>query len=72
MVAVAVCGPGSMVPPTALTVIVSTWFVPTGLFAVAGAIWMLAPARVPIVNASNVRVRCQLVPSARFSFQRPV
>src|SRR5690242_5489091 len=40
--AVAGCGPASIVPPRAFTVIVSTWFVPTGLFAVAGVIWMLA------------------------------
>ena len=40
--AVAVCGPASIVPLSALTVIVSTWFVPTGLFAVAGVIWMFA------------------------------
>ena len=36
------CGPASIVPPSALTVIVSTWFVPTGLVAVAGVIWMFA------------------------------
>src|SRR5206468_1234306 len=40
--AVAVCGPASIVPPSALTVIVSTWFVPTGFVAVAGVIWMFA------------------------------
>ena len=40
--AVAVCGPGSMVPPGALTVIVNTWFEPVALVAVAGVIWMLA------------------------------
>ena len=36
------CGPASMVPPSAFTVIVSTWFVPTALVAVAGVIWMFA------------------------------
>src|SRR5215467_7118967 len=40
--AVAVCGPASIVPPSALTVIVSTWLVPTALVAVAGVIWMFA------------------------------
>ena len=40
--AVAVCGPASIVPPSAFTVIVSAWFVPTGLVAVAGVIWMFA------------------------------
>src|SRR5262245_22468789 len=38
MDAVAVCVPGSIVPPTAVTVIVSAWFVPTGFVAVAGVI----------------------------------
>ena len=42
MLAVAVCGPASSVPLIALTVIVSTWFVPTALVAVAGVIWMFA------------------------------
>ena len=42
MLAVAVCGPASIVPPRALTVIVSTWFVLTAFVALAGAIWMLA------------------------------
>src|SRR6266446_3670647 len=42
--AVAVCGPASIVPPRAFTVIVNTWFVPTAFVAVAGAIWMLASA----------------------------
>src|SRR5262245_5569603 len=42
MVAVAVCGPASIVPPIALTVIVSTWFVPTGCVAVAGVMLMFA------------------------------
>src|SRR5215510_1303868 len=42
MDAVAVCGPASMLAPNAFTVIVSTWFEPTGLVAVAGVIWMLA------------------------------
>jgi hypothetical protein len=40
--AVAVCGPGSSVPPSAFTVIVSTWFVPTGFVAVAGVMLMFA------------------------------
>ena len=40
--AVAVCGPASIVPPSAFTVIVSTWFVPVGFVAVAGVIWMFA------------------------------
>jgi hypothetical protein len=40
--AVAVCGPASRVPPSALTVIVSTWFVPTGLVAFAGVMLMFA------------------------------
>src|SRR3954471_5245421 len=42
MLAVAVCGPAAMVPPSALIVIVRTWFVPIGLVAVAGVIWMFA------------------------------
>src|SRR5262249_40808894 len=40
--AVAVCGPASIVPPIAFTVIVSTWFEPTALVAVGGVIWMFA------------------------------
>ena len=36
------CGPASIVPLIALTVIVSTWFVPTALVAFAGVIWMFA------------------------------
>src|SRR5262245_35556480 len=40
--AVAVCGPPSIVPFRALTVIVSTWFVPTALVAVAGVGWIFA------------------------------
>jgi len=40
--AVAVCGPASIVPFSAFTVIVSTWFVPTAFVAVAGVIWMFA------------------------------
>src|SRR5262245_30213269 len=40
--AVAVCGPASIVPPSALTVIVSTWFEPTGFVAFAGVIEMFA------------------------------
>src|SRR5262249_4516867 len=40
--AVAVCGPASIVPLIAFTVIVSTWFVPTALVAVGGVIWMFA------------------------------
>src|SRR5262245_23055106 len=40
MLAVAV--PLASVPPIAFTVIVSTWFVATGLSAVAGVIWMFA------------------------------
>src|SRR5262245_4291082 len=42
MHAVHVCGPASIVPPSAFTVIVSTWLVPTALVALAGVIWMLA------------------------------
>jgi hypothetical protein len=42
IVAVAVCGPASMFPPIAFTVIVSTWFAPTGFVAVCGLIWMFA------------------------------
>src|SRR4029079_15308530 len=42
MLAVAVCGPASMVPFSALTVIVSTWLVPTAFVALAGVIWMFA------------------------------
>src|SRR5690349_15434534 len=41
MDAVAVCGPGSIVPPTALIVIVSTWFVLIAFVSFAGVIWML-------------------------------
>ena len=44
--AVAVCVPASIVPPSALTVIVSMWFVPTALVAVAGVIWMFASTHV--------------------------
>jgi len=40
--AVAVCGPESIVPPNAVTVMVSTWFVPVGFVAVAGVIAMFA------------------------------
>src|SRR5215467_15360761 len=40
--AVAVCGPASIVPPSAFTVIVRTWFVPTTFVAVGGVIWMFA------------------------------
>ena len=40
--AVAVCGPASIVPPSAFTVIVSTWFVPVAFVAVAGVIAMFA------------------------------
>jgi hypothetical protein len=42
IVAVAVCGPASIVPPSAFTVIVSTWFVPTGFVALAGEMLMFA------------------------------
>ncbi len=43
MLAVAV--PAARIPPpVAVTVIVSTWFVPTGLFAFCGVIWMNASA----------------------------
>jgi hypothetical protein len=38
----AVADPAASVPLSAFTVIVSTWFVPTGLSAVAGVIWMFA------------------------------
>src|SRR5262249_53495932 len=41
-VAVAGCGPASVAPPRALTVIVSTWFELIGLVAFAGVIWMFA------------------------------
>ena len=40
--AVAVCGPASIVPPNAFTVIVNTWFVPISFDAVGGEIWMFA------------------------------
>src|SRR5215510_15851850 len=40
--AVAVCGPASIVPFSAFTVIVSTWFVLTAFVSVAGVIWMFA------------------------------
>src|SRR5262249_10627411 len=40
--AVAVCGPASIVPPRALTVIVRTWFVPISFDAVAGEMLMFA------------------------------
>src|SRR5262245_8843552 len=42
MEAVAVCGPASIVPFSALTVIVRTWFVLTAFVSVAGVIWMFA------------------------------
>src|SRR5262245_14658987 len=40
--ALVVCGPASIVPLSALTVIVSTWFVFTAFVAFAGLIWMFA------------------------------
>ena len=46
MRAVAVCGPASIVPPSAFTVIVSMWFVLTAFVAVAGVIWMFASTQV--------------------------
>ncbi len=46
MLAVAVPPPASIVPFTALTVIVSVWFVPTAFVAVAGVIWMFAFTQV--------------------------
>ena len=46
MLAVAVCGPASIVPLSALIVIVSTWFVPIGFVAVAGVIWMFALTQI--------------------------
>ena len=49
--AVAVCGPAPIVPPIALTVIVSTWFVPTGLFAVAGEIRTFASTQASCAEA---------------------
>src|SRR3954454_9364596 len=49
--AVAVCGPASIVPLIAVTVIVSTWFVPTGLFAVAGVIAIFAFTNVFTASA---------------------
>ena len=36
------CGPASIVPPSALIVIVRTWFEPTTFVAFAGVIWMFA------------------------------
>ena len=39
-------GPASIVPLSALTVIVSMWFVPTAFVAVAGVIWMFASTQV--------------------------
>src|SRR3954451_11855421 len=66
MLAVAVCGPASIVPFSAFTVIVSTWFVPTAFVAFAGVIWMLAltqtllalplPPEVVFAGVSVVRV----------------
>jgi hypothetical protein len=44
--AVAVFGPASIVPPTAFTVIVNTWFEPIGFAAVAGAMLMFASTNV--------------------------
>src|SRR5262249_39481573 len=46
MLAVAVPPPASMVPFTALTVIVSVWFVFTALVAAAGVMWMFASTHV--------------------------
>src|SRR4029079_19226351 len=46
MDAVAVCGPASIVPLNALTVIVRTWFVLTAFVSVAGVIWMFALTNV--------------------------
>ena len=45
------CGPASIVPPIALTVIVSTWFVLTAFVAVAGVIWMFALTNVFTASA---------------------
>ena len=45
------CGPASIVPPIALTVIVSTWFVPTAFVSVAGVIWMFALTNVLTASA---------------------
>ena len=57
--AVAVCGPASSVPPTAFTVIVSTWFVPIAFVAVAGVISMFASTHFfyALPRAAGGRVR---------------
>jgi len=44
--AVAVCEPASIVPPSALTVIVNTWLSPTSSVADAGLIWMFASTQL--------------------------
>jgi hypothetical protein len=44
--AVAVCGPESIVPPRALTVIVSTWFAPISFAAAAGVMLMFASTQL--------------------------
>ena len=51
IVAVAVCVPASIVPLIAFTVIVSTWFVPTGFVSVAGAIVVTTPQLVSLADS---------------------
>src|SRR5262245_58745690 len=46
MLGVAVCEQASIVRPSAVTVIVREWFVPTGFVSVAGEIWMFASTQV--------------------------
>src|SRR5262249_37906087 len=50
IVAVAVCGPASIVPLSAFTVIVSTWFAPTGFVAVAGLMLMFPSTHVLVAG----------------------
>src|SRR5262245_53838934 len=50
MLAVAVPPPAPMVPFTALTVMVSVWFVPTALVPVGGLIWMFASTQVLVAG----------------------
>src|SRR5262245_27468746 len=72
MLAVAVPPVASMVPFTALTVIVRTWFVFTALVAAAGVIWMFASTQVllagPLLPAvpSVVRITAPSLVSGMF------
>src|SRR5262245_40940375 len=72
MLAAAVPPPASIVPFTALTVIVRMWFVPTAFVPVGGLIWMFASTHVllagPLLPAvpSVVRVTVPSLVSGMF------